>query len=91
MVDDPILSSIMEQLSSGLVNVERRRGYLSFLIQKRFANKKLLQLEAMNIISSMPQMLDYLPEKMYDVDGKEKCDFWFETMNADYWLENKTR
>jgi len=45
----------------------------------------------MNIISSMPETLDYLPEKPYHLESKEKCDFWFETKDAEYWLEIKTR
>ena len=82
---------MLEQLSHRLQIIEKRHGYLSFLIDRRYANEKLLQLEAMNIISSMPQVIDYLPERMYNIEGKEKCDFWFKTRIMEYWLEIKTR
>lgn len=91
MVHNTVLSKILERLSSRLVNIEKRHGYLSFLIERRYANEKLLQLEVMNIISSLPQVVDYLPERTYDAESKEKCDFWFKTREADYWLEMKTR
>ena len=64
---------------------------MSFLIEKRYANEKLLQLETMNIISSIPEVIDYLPERTYDAEGKGKCDFWFKTQIFEYWLEIKTR
>jgi len=91
MVDDIILSKLLERISSRLESIEKRHGYLSFLIEKRYANEKLLQLEVMNIISSLPRVMDYLPERQYDDEGKEKCDFWFKTEDTDYWLEIKTR
>lgn len=91
MVNDPVLSKLVEQLSRRLETMEERHGYLSFLIEKRYANEKLLQLETMNIISSIPRVIDYLPERMYDTGGNEKCDFWFKTQNFEYWLEIKTR
>lgn len=91
MVDDVLVSSLIQRLSDRLKSIEKRHSYLSFLIHKRLANEKLLQLETMNIISSMPETLDYLPEKPYHLESKEKCDFWFETKDAEYWLEIKTR
>lgn len=90
MADDIILTKLLERLSNRLVSIEKRHSYLSFLIEKRYANEKLLHLEAMNIISSLPEVIDYLPERLYDVEGREKCDFWFKTKDTEYWLELKT-
>jgi hypothetical protein len=39
----------------------------------------------------MPEIVDYLPEKPYNSEGREKCDFWFKTNSEEYWLEIKTR
>lgn len=92
MVDDSFLLNALKQLSSRLAEIEKRHGYLSFLIKKRFANEKLLQLETMHIISRMPEVVDYLPEKMYDPDGKGKCDFWFRLKDGtEFWIEIKMR
>ncbi|MCW4046402.1 MAG: hypothetical protein NWE99_02415 [Candidatus Bathyarchaeota archaeon] len=91
MVKDILIANLIQHLSNRLNLIEKRHAYLSFLIQKRFANEKLLQLETMNIISNMPETVDYLPEKPYNSESKEKCDFWFKTKDAEYWLEIKTR
>lgn len=91
MPDSAIISNLLQHLSNRLDLIEKRHSYLSFLIRKRFANEKLLQLETMNIISSMPETLDYLPERPYSFESKEKCDFWFKTKEEEYWLEIKTR
>jgi len=91
MVEDAIIPTLLDHLTKRLNQIESRHRYLSFLIDKRLANEKLLQLEVMNIISSMATTVDYLPEKPYNSDGKEKCDFWFKTTEGECWLEIKTR
>jgi hypothetical protein len=92
MLNEPFLSDILEQLASRLEEIEKRHKYLSFLIEKRFANEKLLQLETMHIISQMPEVVDYLPEKLYGPNGKGKCDFWFKLNDGtEIWIEIKMR
>ncbi|MFX0209452.1 MAG: hypothetical protein ACFFDT_25935 [Candidatus Hodarchaeota archaeon] len=71
--------------------IEKNHGYLSHLIEKRYANEKLLELEVMNIVSSLDSVIDYLPEKLYNDISTEKCDFWFRTDESEYWVEIKTR
>jgi oligoendopeptidase F len=48
MINDQFFSNVLKQLSSRLEEIEKRHRYLSFLIEKRFANEKLLQLETMH-------------------------------------------
>jgi hypothetical protein len=90
-MEKTFISDLTNQLRERLVAIEKNHQYLTFLIEKRFANEKLLQLETMHIISSMPGTMDYLPEKSFDVKGREKCDFWFKTAECESWLEIKTR
>jgi len=92
MTTEGLLQSFLKQLEIRLQEIEDRHDYLSFLIEKRFANEKLLQLETMHIISQNPEVVDYLPEKLYDSESKEKCDFWFKIRNGiEFWMEIKTR
>ncbi len=84
-------SSIISELSERLKTIEDKYGYFSYLIKERFANEKLIQLEIMRIISLRPEVVEYLPEKLYP-DSKKKCDFWFRTIdNKENWMEIKTR
>lgn len=83
-------SILISRLRTRLEIIEEKHGYLTQLISDRFANEKLFQLETMHIISSLPGVTDYLPEKVYS-DGREKCDFWFNHEGTDCWLEIKTR
>lgn len=90
-MEDPIISHLISYLPKRLETIEENHGYLSHLIEKRFANEKLLQLETMNIISALDSVVDYLPEKLYYENSTEKCDFWFRTNEVEYWMEIKTR
>jgi hypothetical protein len=86
------LSDFSEKLSIRLQQVENRHQYLSYLIEKRLANEKLLHLETMNIISHNPRVVDYLPERLYGLEEKGKCDFWFKMEDrTEFWMEIKTR
>lgn len=69
----------MDELTKRLKMIEEKYMYLSFLIDERYANEKLLQLEVMRIIFLIPDIAEYLPEKLYDYKTKDKCDFWFKT------------
>ena len=92
MADDTLISNLIQHLSKRLNLIEKRHAYLSFLVKKRFANEKLLQLETMHIISQMSEVEDYLPEKLYGFESKEKCDFWFKLKDgAEFWIEIKMR
>jgi hypothetical protein len=92
MINDQFFSDVLKQLSSRLEEIEKRHRYLSFLIEKRFANEKLLQLETMHIISRISEVEDYLPEKLYGFESKEKCDFWFKLKDGvEFWIEIKMR
>lgn len=88
---EDIHALLIPRLRKRLELIERNHGYLSFLIKHRFANEKLIQLETMHIISSSPGVIDYLPEKPFDPEGKKKCDFWFNYHGIDYWLEIKSK
>ena len=90
-MEDLIISHLISCLSNRLEIIEKNHGYLSHLIEKRYANEKLLQLEVMNIVSSLDSVIDYLPEKLYNDISTEKCDFWFRTDEIEYWIEIKTR
>lgn len=90
-MEDQLILNLIERLPKRLKAIEENHGYLSYLIRKRYANEKLLQLEIMNLVSSYDSVLDYLPEKLYDENSTEKCDFWFRTNNYEYWVEIKTR
>jgi len=92
MAVETFLPTIWKQLETRLHEIESRHKYLSFLIEKRLANEKLLQLETMHIISQNSEVDDYLPEKLYSSSSKEKCDFWFKMRNGtEFWMEIKTR
>jgi len=92
MVEEDFLLEVLRQLSLRLEEIERRHAYLSFIIEKRLANEKLLQLETMHIISYMPDVVDYLPEKLYGPRYREKCDFWFKLRDrTEFWIEIKMR
>jgi len=90
-MEDPIISHLISCLPNRLETIEKKYGYLSYLIENRYANEKLLQLEIMNIVSSLDYVKDYLPEKLYKDNSTEKCDFWFRTDESEYWIEIKTR
>jgi len=92
MTNATSFSDVIRRLSTRLNDIERRHGYLSYLSKERFTNEKFLQLETMHIISQMPDVADYLPEKMYHRQGKEKCDFWFKLKDGtECWMEVKMR
>ena len=87
-----LVKKLLDELVKRLKAIEEKYGYLYFLIEERFTNEKLLQLEAMRIISLMPEVTEYLPEKLYDYISKEKCDFWFKTSDSkEHWIEIKMR
>jgi len=86
-----IESNIVSELSDRMEAIENKYGYLSYLINKRLANEKLIQLEIMRIVSLQTEVVEYLPEKLYP-SSREKCDFWFKTKdNIETWMEIKTR
>ena len=87
-----MIGQLMDRLAERLKIIEGKYKYLSFLIDERYANEKLLQLEVMRIISLMPDVVEYLPEKLYDYRTKDKCDFWFKTSDGtEHWMEIKMR
>lgn len=86
-----LLEHILDALCDRLKNIEERHSYLSFLIEKRLANEKMLQLELMRLISLMPEVEDFLPERPYGKEAREKCDFWFTVSGLAHWLEIKMR
>lgn len=87
-----LINRLLNELVKRLETIEEKYGYLSFLIAERFTNEKLLQLEVMRIFSLMPEVVEYLPEKLYDHTSKEKCDFWFKTSDStEHWMEIKMR
>ena len=83
------LECILDELCKRLKEIELRHGYLSYLIETRLANEKMIQLEVMRLVSLMDGVDDYLPEKPYSMGSGEKCDFWFRANGLDYWLEVK--
>jgi len=84
------MNKLMDELVKRLNTIEGKYGYLSFLIEERFTNEKLLQLEVMRIVSLMPEVAEYLPEKPYNYRSKEKCDFWYKTSDStEHWMEIK--
>lgn len=86
-----LLEGVLDELCNRLKHIEERHGYLSHLIEKRFANEKMWQLEVMRLISLMPDVEHYLVEKPYGKEEQDKCDLWFKVGSFDYWLEVKTR
>lgn len=87
-----MFSRLLNELAERLKLIEEKYGYLSSLINERYANEKLLQLEVMRIISLMPDVVEYLPEKLYNYKAKDKCDFWFKTSDSkEHWMEIKMR
>ncbi len=85
-----IESELLSQLKIRLEEIEEKYRYLSYLIKNRLANEKLFQLEIMKIVSSLPSVVEYLPEKPYQ-GKREKCDFWFKTKTGkECWMEIKT-
>ena len=87
-----MIDQLVDRLAERLEIIEGKYKYLSFLIDERYANEKLLQLEIMRIISLMPDVDEYLPEKPYNYGTKEKCDFWFKTSDGtEHWMEIKMR
>jgi hypothetical protein len=86
------MNKLMDELVKRLNTIEEKYGYLTFLIEERLTNEKLLQLEVMRIISKMPEVDEYLPEKPYNYRSKEKCDFWYKTSDStEHWMEIKMR
>ncbi len=51
MVEDMVISKVLSPISERFKKIENNRKYFSYLIQKRFANERMLQLEILNIIS----------------------------------------
>lgn len=91
-MEQNLMLTFSGELEKRLNEIENRHAYLSYLIENRVANEKLLHLEIMHIISQNPDVVDYLPEKLYGFDNKDKCDFWFRMKNGiEYWVEIKTR
>lgn len=89
MVD--IISKIIPELDKRLNN-NRIKEHISYLIEKRFTNEKMLQLEILNIISNMPEVKDYMPEMPYNYNESKKCDIWFSLQDGnEYWIEVKMR
>jgi len=87
-----VFDRLLDELTKRLETIEEKYRYLSFLIDVRYANEKLLQLEVMRIVSLMPEVVEYLPEKPYDHATKDKCDFWFKTSDSiEHWMEIKMR
>ena len=87
-----LINRLLDELVKRLKTIEEKYGYLSFLIEERFTNEKLLQLEVMRIVSLMPEVVEYLPERLYGYTSKEKCDFWFKTSDStEHWMEIKMR
>lgn len=86
-----LLERILDGLCDRLKSIEERHGYLSFMIESRLANEKMLQLEVMRLVSLMNEVDDYLPERPYSQGLGEKCDLWFRARGLDYWLEIKMR
>ena len=87
-----LVEQILAETVDRLKTIEEKYGYLSYLIEERFTNEKLLQLEVMRIVSIRPEVVEYLPEKPYDFASKEKCDFWFRTSDStEHWMEIKMR
>ena len=85
-----MIGKLMDKLAERLKIIEEKYKYLSFLVDERYANEKMLQLEVMRIISLMPDVVEYLPEKLYDYRTKDKCDFWFKTSDdTEHWMEIK--
>lgn len=81
---------LLEKLTERLNQIEARHKYLSYLIDTRFRNEKLLQIEFMIIVSAIDEVIDYLPEKPYPNNPSEKCDVWFKTIDdTEYWGEIK--
>jgi len=91
MVEEKMINKLLDKLTERLNLIEEKYRYLSYLIKERFTNEKLLQLETMHIVSSMPEVTEYLPEKLYPI-SREKCDFWFKTSDStEHWMEIKMR
>ncbi|KKM02444.1 hypothetical protein LCGC14_1784380 [marine sediment metagenome] len=86
-----IISKIIQELNKRL-NRERFKEHLSYLIEKRFTNEKMLQLEILNIISNIPEVKDYMPEMPYNYNNAIKCDIWFSLQDGkECWIEVKMR
>lgn len=91
MVEQDLLKKFSVELGKRLNEIEKNNHFFSDLVVNRVANEKMLQLEIMHIISQNPNVLDYLPEKLYP-NGVGKCDFWFKLKNGiEYWVEIKSR
>lgn len=89
MVD--LISKIIPELDKRL-NRNRIKEHISYLIEKRFTNEKMLQLEILNIISKMPEVKDYMPEMPYNYKDTIKCDIWCSLKDGkEYWIEVKMR
>ena len=85
------IESVLIEIEDRLKTIENKYGYLSYLIEKRLANEKLIQLEVMRIISLQNDVVEYLPERLYP-NSSAKCDFWFRTSDGiENWMEIKTR
>jgi len=86
-----IISKIILELEKRL-NSKRIKEHLSHLIEKRFTNEKMLQLEILIILSKMPEVKDYMPEMPYNYNDAKKCDIWFSLQEGkEYWIEVKMR
>jgi hypothetical protein len=86
-----LLERALDGLCERLRQIEADHRYISLLIERRLANEKMLQLEVMRLISLMPEVEHYLPEKPYGEESREKCDFWFKASGTEHWLEIKMR
>ena len=68
-----LINRLLDELVKKLETIDEKYGYLSFLIEERFTNEKLLQLEVMRIVSLMPEVVEYLPEKLLQNDPPKIC------------------
>ncbi len=90
------ISRLLEEILDGLYlrieYIENRHGYISYLIEHRLANEKMIQLEVMRLVSLISEVDDYLVEKPYGTQPNTgKCDIWFSAKGIEYWMEVKTR
>ena len=87
-----IVEDIHNQLCSRLRNIVDTFSHFSNLVKDRFVNEKLLQLEALRIISCHSEVIDYIPEKPYPEGNRAKVDIWFRTRShGEFWMEVKMR
>lgn len=86
-----VIANFSTKLERRLNQIEKNHQHFSHLVEKRYTNEKLLQLEALRIISNIQNVVEFLPERYYP-DGKSKVDIWFKTRDKrEHWMEVKMR